>query len=115
MNYIDQQEVRQAKAAERAAREAQVEQDEVVCTILRTPAGRKWLHDKLVMCNTFCTPYAVDSDATIFNCGQQNVGFQLLADIMSASPDLYVIMMKENTDGRPNVERPAEPDSDPVE
>lgn len=115
MNYVDQQEVRQAKAQERAAREAQVEQDEVVCTILRTPAGRKWLHDKLQMCSVGGTPWVHDPYATAFNCGQQNVGFQLLADIMSASPDLYVTMMKENTDGRPNVERPAEPDSEPIE
>lgn len=43
--------------------------------------------------------FAATPEATAFNCGQQNVGQQILAQLLEIAPDAYIQMIKENFDG----------------
>lgn len=83
-------------ALKKAAREER-KRLEFVHAIMKLKEGRKWAYDQLVKCKVFSTPFILGSiDGTSFNCGQQNWGLQFLADITNASPDEFVLMMKES-------------------
>jgi hypothetical protein len=57
--------------------------------------GRMYFHNLLVRCHVFANPFHGNANVTAFNCGEFNVGQQLLADIMRVCPDEYVQMMRE--------------------
>lgn len=69
---------------------------EFVAAAMTTEQGRAWFYDLLVRCRVVSTPYIENSDKTIFNLGQQNVGLMVLDDIQTAAPDDYVTMVTEN-------------------
>jgi hypothetical protein len=69
---------------------------EFVSAAMTTEQGRAWFYDLLVRCRVVSTPYIENSDKTIFNLGQQNVGLMVLDDIQTAAPDDYVLMITEN-------------------
>jgi len=65
-------------------------------TIMSTPFGREWMCNLLTRCNVFHTPFAAGrADVTSFQCGAQNVGLAIFADVVTHTPDQYVIMMQE--------------------
>src|SRR5258705_4013946 len=101
------------KAATARARKAiltrRLEDEAVIRGVMCTPAGRRWFHDKLASCSVGTTPWNPDPYATSFNCGQQNVGLMLLAELMAAAPNEYIQMMKENSNASGS---DALPDSD---
>src|SRR5258708_35275501 len=58
--------------------------------------GRKWMYDLLLRCHIWQTPFAAGQiDTTAFRLGEQNLGLQVFADVMSAAPQEYVLMMQE--------------------
>ncbi len=60
--------------------------------------GRKWMHDLLVRCHIWQTPFAAGQpDTTAFRLGEQNLGLQTFADVIAAAPSEYVLMMQEAT------------------
>ncbi|MDE2233447.1 MAG: hypothetical protein KGJ90_05050 [Patescibacteria group bacterium] len=62
---------------------------------MQTEEGRKFFYDLLVFCSIFHTPFTADNNKTNFNCGKQNVGLKILADIQESAPDEYILMCKE--------------------
>ena len=65
-------------------------------TIMSTPFGREWMCNLLTRCNVFHTPFAAGrADVTSFQCGAQNVGLAIFVDVVTHTPDQYVIMMQE--------------------
>ena len=66
--------------------------------VLASPTGRRWLWHHLTRTHVFSNPHTGNALNTAFACGEQNIGQQLLADITSANPDAYILMMKENAD-----------------
>lgn len=90
-NAGDRKAIRQA---EKSARLAEAQRREVVGGILSVAPGRQWVHDLLAACHIFDTPFAGVDPQTNFNCGQQNVGLRIFADVMQ-HPDSYLLMMKE--------------------
>ncbi len=65
-------------------------------TIMSTIFGREWMHDLLLRCNVFHTPFSpTNSQITAFNCGTQNIGLQLFGDIATHCPHEYSLMMTE--------------------
>lgn len=91
-NAGDRKDVRKA---EKAARLSAVQRQSAVSGIMSVTGGRHWMHDVLVSCHCFATTFAIDPHASAFNEGQRSIGLLLLADIMSASADNYVLMMRE--------------------
>lgn len=58
--------------------------------------GRKWLHALLLKCDPFRSPFSTDALIMSKNCGEANIGLQIIAEMHEVSPDLYLLMMKEN-------------------
>ncbi len=72
-----------------------------LATIMSTPAGRKWIYQLLAECRIFESPVVVgDPYFTYHNIGGQNIGKLLLQDLNDASPDGYILMMREATERR---------------
>lgn len=58
--------------------------------------GRKWLHSLLLRCDPFRSPFSTDALVMAKNCGEANIGLQLIAEMHEVSPELYLLTMKEN-------------------
>jgi hypothetical protein len=87
---------RQKQAAARHAKAMRV----VVATLMATQDGRAWVWGQLVNCHIFQPSFVPgDSHATAFRDGERNSGLRILADVMSAAPELYVMMAKEASNG----------------
>lgn len=92
----DKSAVRRAvKAAKRD--EAQLRLD--LRSIMQTEHGRRWIHSLLERSRVFDNPFSTDPGLMAFSCGEKNIGLQLIAELHEVSTDLYLIMMKENSDG----------------
>lgn len=72
---------------------------EALTGIMQTPSGRSWIKSVLDRCRPYQTPFSPDPIRTAFNCGEANIGLQLIAELHAASSDLYLQMMKENPNG----------------
>ena len=109
----DRKHIRQA---EKAAKQAEARRRNFVRQIMLSMDGREWMHDLLTKCHVFHTPFTKGSpDVTAFLCGEQNLGLQIFADVISTCPSEYVLMMQEANakevinDRRYSDDRPAEP------
>lgn len=68
----------------------------VVKNIMQTMEGRAWMFGKLELCGVNATPYVPGRpDDTAFNCGMQELGHQLQAEIMQVAANEYSIMLQE--------------------
>jgi hypothetical protein len=65
--------------------------------IMGTPEGRMWIHGLLEQCHPFATAFSTDALRMAHNCGEANIGLQLIAELHACSTELYLIMMKENS------------------
>ena len=81
---------------EKAAKHAEHARIEYTRRIMSEALGRTWMHSLLARCNVFHTPFVRGSiDITAFNCGSQNVGLQIFADVIIHCPTEYILMMQE--------------------
>lgn len=65
--------------------------------LLGTRPGRNIMWRQLERLGVYRTPFVAGSpDGTAFNCGAHNHGLWLLAEIMRAAPEFYLVMQKEN-------------------
>jgi hypothetical protein len=76
----------------------QQELDTAFTALLSTPAGRRFLRHLLTLCKVGQQPFTPNALTMSFNCGELNIGNQILAEIMSIDPDGYVRMQREATD-----------------
>lgn len=86
---------RKTKIGRQKATDAQVIQN-----LLASEAGRSWTWRFLEFCHVYAQSFVSDPYDTAFNEGQRSIGLRFLADIASGSPDSYILMTKENKDGR---------------
>ncbi len=69
---------------------------DVIRGVMGTPGGRKWMYGLLEMCHCYHTSFMPGQpDTSAFREGERNIGLQLLADVQSAAPDLYLTMIQE--------------------
>lgn len=90
-----------ASAELRAQRKAQAlfeaQIDKGIAEALDTPAGRKMLWWLLAISRAVgVNSFSADPYRTAFQCGEQNVGQQVLARITEVSPEGFLAMQKEN-------------------
>lgn len=69
--------------------------------ILSTQQGRRFIWKYLTHAGIFTTSFTGNS-TTFFNEGKRDVGLKLLADVMEASPESYVSMMRESKTNNPD-------------
>ena len=69
--------------------------DEFVKAMCITREGRDYLWWVLEISGINANPHTANALNTAFNCGQMNVGQQVLSHLMSVAPDGYFNMLKE--------------------
>jgi hypothetical protein len=94
-NAADKGQVRAARKAARANAQ-QVAKDWVA--VMETPEGKRIAWRLIGICRTFQTVYDMDSHRTAYFAGKQDVGHQLLAEIMAAHPKAFLQMMQDQYD-----------------
>lgn len=65
--------------------------------LLASQQGRAWLWGLLSDCDPYHTPFSQDALMTAFNCGRQDVGLKLIAEIHKVAAEQYLVMAKEST------------------
>ena len=91
-NAADPGQVKEAKQKELRGREREVND---VRSILNTREGRRFMWKMLGHCRVFESIWH-GSAQIHYNAGMQDVGHFILAEITEASPEAYLLMMKEN-------------------
>lgn len=71
---------------------------EALRAVMSSEGGRGWMHSLLVRCHPYTTPFNSDALLMSHNCGEANIGLQIVAELHAVSPELYLEMMKENQD-----------------
>lgn len=70
---------------------------EFIQAAMQRPDGRAWFYDLLVGSHCFRNPFSPTDDRhTSFNCGEMNMGLQILADLNTHCTRDYLTMMEEN-------------------
>lgn len=86
----------QVKALEKRARIHAALMAEVLKGIMATPQGRQWMFGLLEMCHIGANPFDTNALRMAHNCGEANVGLRLWAELQTACPDQYILMMREH-------------------
>lgn len=92
------------RAAEKAQKLAEQNSREMLVSVMATEPGRRWIHSRLFW--AFTTPFTADPHMTAFNCGKQNEALALLADVVAASPEDFILMLREANERRTIAEQP---------
>ena len=88
-----------------------LELDDAVASLLQHPNGRRYLYWLLDITGAIgISPFTKDSLLTAFNCGEQNVGLQIMAHVIEVSPEGFTSMLTERAQERQ--EQPEEEDED---
>lgn len=95
----DTSDPKQIAKAIKSSKERDEARAEGLRQMLSTKEGRLWLHDVLEACGPYRTPYSRDPIQMAFNCGTADVGLKLIAECHAVNADLYLVMMKENSNG----------------
>jgi hypothetical protein len=91
---------REVKKQRRKDRHAKTQREEAVRALLGSPLGRDLLYWLLEQCNVGRQPFTANALTTSFACGELNVGLKLQDLIIEASPDGYMMMLKEKQNAR---------------
>ena len=88
-------EPREVRNQRRRARIKRRDQLAFITKVLGDPNGREWFYDLLSTCHQFSTSFDPNALKMSFREGERNVGLRIVADIIEASSDLYLLMLKE--------------------
>ncbi len=74
----------------------------VMRSIMANGPGRAWMYRKLEACHIHTPSFAANPYVTAYREGERNIGLLLESEIMSACPDMYLLMLQERnlTDAR---------------
>lgn len=99
MNALDTSDPKQVEKAIKASKTRDEVRVEGLRQIMSSVQGRVWLFDLIKTCGPGQNPFTPDALRTAFNCGELNIGNQLVAQCHACSTELYLVMMKENQNG----------------
>ena len=91
-NAANRQDVRRK---EKESKIAELEQAEVIAHLLATRTGRNYIWDQLSAAHIFHTSFSGDPLQMAFAEGERNSGLRLLNDILTYSPDNFILMLRE--------------------
>lgn len=91
-NVADKSQVKKAEYKEKFFREQELND---IRSVLAEKPGRRFVWRYLAECGVFKTSFTGSSE-TFFKEGMRNIGLKLLADINDASPESYMVMVKED-------------------
>jgi hypothetical protein len=67
----------------------------VIVGIMSCEDGRRWIRETLELAHVGLNPFNTDALKMAFNCGEANVGQRIMAEVMNATPQMYMQMMAE--------------------
>lgn len=79
--------------------------DKFLQAAMTTREGRDYVWWLLEISTLNHNPHTANALNTAFNCGQMNVGQQVLAHLMSVAPEGYFNMLKEREEEKKDAER----------
>lgn len=91
-NAADPEQVAQAKEKIESINDRRLND---IREVLSTRRGRRFYWELLEFCGIFKTSNS-DQFQIFFNEGMRNVGLKLLADVNEASPEAYLLMLRES-------------------
>lgn len=96
---FDTSDPKAVKAKIKSAKQSEALLRDALRGIMSSEAGRAWVHHLLNECHPFRSPLSSDPHMTYHAIGEANIGLKLIADLHACSVELYLQMMKENSDG----------------
>jgi len=87
--------VEQVKSAGKKQADVFRQEKADVKDILSLKAGRRFIWKYLNKCSIYQTSVSADPYMVYFNEGMRNIGLQLMDDINSCDPELYMQMLRE--------------------
>ena len=96
MNISDETEIK--KNREKNNRVDEKYNDDVK-NLLNMPSGRRFIWMQLVRCGIYEESAVSSGSWTYYNEGKRAIGLQILADIMKADDEKYLVMIRENKKG----------------
>lgn len=102
------------RRAEKAARQAELDQANFLIAAMSTREGRAWFYTQMEECHIFSDPFIGDPYREAHNKGERNVGLRYFAAISRYCPDSYILMIKEANDRRITADTAASRDHDPA-
>lgn len=84
--------------------------DSFLASALADPFGRKYLWWLLEITRVTTNPHSGNALQTSFNCGEMNIGQQILAHIIEVDPAGYVRMQQERANEHASNTDDADPD-----
>ena len=99
MTDYNASDTKQIRAAQKRNKNERALDDGVLLNLMQTQNGRAWMWRHLGRCHAFHTPFTAENSVTNFRCGEQNIGLELIADLLRACPDQFIFMMREANDG----------------
>lgn len=67
-------------------------------SIMSEASGRAWILDLLNLTHMFHTSFNGNALQSAFAEGERNIGLRLFNDILAASPNEYILMMRERNE-----------------
>lgn len=80
--------------------------------LLSSVEGRSYLWWLLEITRYGVNPFAADAERTAFNCGEYNVGLQILAHILEVDPAGFIRLQQEKQDAARSRSKPEPDDAD---
>lgn len=69
---------------------------DLISALMDVPEGRAWIYEKLVECHIYAPTFVpTDPHFTAFKEGERHVGLGILADVMAAAEDKFIVMCRE--------------------
>ena len=103
----ERKELRKARATEKRTEDAI---DTATRALLLSPDGKAFLWWMLGITRYGQTPWTTNALTTSFNCGEQNIGQQLLARLTAVDPEGFLNLLKERNDDRHDDDRSRDDD-----
>lgn len=98
---FDANDSRKVKARDRRAKLAARQAGDDMAALMKLPAFRRFVHDRLTRCHIWTPSYQQgDPVHTAFQEGERNVGLQLFADCEGAAPAETATMIAEATNAK---------------
>lgn len=98
MAYNEREQERQVRAKQKHDALVEADINDAVLGLMQTRPGRRLVWWLLQIGRVGGQPYSRDPYDTAFNCGELNVGNQILARVTTVDPQGYLNMQKEQLD-----------------
>lgn len=110
--HDDPQEAAAQRTQRKVAKLDRTMRELAVRGLIHSAEGRAYLWWLLTITKYGVNPFAADSERTAFNCGELNVGLQILAHLLEVDPAGFIRLQQEHQDARSRTDTDASAESE---